>query len=324
MSLLPYLERVAERRNLIRRSGARGHARHPRRPGQPAANGRFSDGHADEGRDGRRSWWASRAPCAKWPRPSITALPAQPCSIPAAPAATAPARSTSPPSPPLWWRARACAWPSTATAPFPRGSGQRRPAGIAGHATSHLSPAESARAIREVGIGFLFAPHVHTAMKHANPVRVDLKMRTFFNLLGPLTNPAGATAQLAGAPSEQAGRADRRERWRRSGLERGFVVHGSDGLDEITTTGPTLAFEIRDGRVERRTLEPEDFAIHRAVAADLKGGDHARNLRNRSSHFRRRARPAPRHRAGERRRRAGGRRQSRDLPGRHGDLDCID
>ena len=62
------------------------------------------------------------------------------------------------------------------------------------------------------------------------------------------------------------------------GLERGFVVHGSDGLDEITTTGPTLVFEIRDGKVERRTLEPEDFAVHRATADDLKGGDQARNL----------------------------------------------
>jgi anthranilate phosphoribosyltransferase len=140
-----------------------------------------------------------------------------------------------------------------------------------------LPPAESARAIREVGIGFLFAPHVHTAMKHANPVRVDLKMRTFFNLLGPLTNPAGASAQLAGVPSERSGELISGA-LAALGLERGFVVHGSDGLDEITTTGPTLVFEIRDGKVERRTLEPEDFAVHRATADDLKGGDQARNL----------------------------------------------
>ena len=139
-----------------------------------------------------------------------------------------------------------------------------------------LSPADSARAIREVGIGFLFAPHVHTAMKHAAPVRVDLKMRTFFNLLGPLTNPAGATSQIAGAPSERAAGLIAGA-LASLGLERGFVVHGSDGLDEITTTGSTTAFEIREGRVERRTLEPEDFAIHRA-AADLKGGGHARNF----------------------------------------------
>jgi anthranilate phosphoribosyltransferase len=140
-----------------------------------------------------------------------------------------------------------------------------------------IPPAESARAIREVGIGFLFAPHVHTAMKHANPVRVDLKMRTFFNLLGPLTNPAGASAQLAGVPSERAGELISGA-LAALGLKRGFVVHGSDGLDEITTTGPTLAFEIRDGAVERRTLEPADFAVHPASAGDLKGGDKARNF----------------------------------------------
>ncbi len=140
-----------------------------------------------------------------------------------------------------------------------------------------MPPAESARAIREVGIGFLFAPHVHTAMKHANPVRLDLKIRTFFNLLGPLTNPAGAGTQLAGVPSERAGELVSGA-LAALGLRRGFVVHGSDGLDEITTTGPTLVFEIRDGKVERRTLEPSDFAVRVASARDLKGGDSARNL----------------------------------------------
>jgi anthranilate phosphoribosyltransferase len=140
-----------------------------------------------------------------------------------------------------------------------------------------LPPAEAARAIREVGIGFLFAPSVHTAMKHANPVRVDLKMRTFFNLLGPLTNPAGAGAQLAGVPSERAGELISGA-LAALGLERGFVVHGSDGLDEITTTGITLVFEIRDGKVSRRSLEPEDFAVRRAAAEDLRGGDKRRNL----------------------------------------------
>jgi anthranilate phosphoribosyltransferase len=140
-----------------------------------------------------------------------------------------------------------------------------------------ISPAESARAIREIGIGFLFAPAVHSAMRHAQPVRRELKIRTAFNLLGPLTNPAGADAQVAGAPSQEAagliGGA-----LAALGLRRGFVVHGCDGLDEITTTGATLAFEIREGRAERRTLEPEDFALPRAAAADLKGGDKARNL----------------------------------------------
>jgi len=140
-----------------------------------------------------------------------------------------------------------------------------------------ISPADSARAIREIGIGFLFAPAVHTAMRHAQPVRVDLKLRTVFNLLGPLTNPAGASAQLVGAPSEHAAEL-MAEALATLGLRRGFVVHGSDGLDEITTTGPTLAFEIRDGRVERRTLDPDDFGVHQATPEDLKGGDPQRNL----------------------------------------------
>ena len=140
-----------------------------------------------------------------------------------------------------------------------------------------MPPAECARAIREIGIGFLFAPAIHTAAKHAHPVRVDLKMRTVFNLLGPLTNPAGASAQLAGAPSAHfaeliAGALAA------LGLERGFVVHGSDGLDEITTTGPTLAFEIRHGEVTRRTLTPDDFGVAMALPEDLKGGDRETNL----------------------------------------------
>ncbi len=140
-----------------------------------------------------------------------------------------------------------------------------------------LPAAESARAIREVGIGFLFAPHVHTSMKHANPVRLELKMRTFFNLLGPLTNPAKASAQVAGVPSEHAAELIAGA-LAALGLQRGFVVHGEDGLDEITTTGPTVAFEIRDGKVERRTLEPEDFAVSRAAPRDLAGGGPAHNL----------------------------------------------
>jgi anthranilate phosphoribosyltransferase len=139
-----------------------------------------------------------------------------------------------------------------------------------------LSPSQTARAIREIGIGFLFAPAFHTAMKHAQPVRVDLKMRTVFNLLGPLTNPAGATAQVAGAPSLKAAELIAGA-LAALGLRRGFVVHGSDGLDEITTTGPTLVFEIREGQVERRTLKPADFAVRTAVPEDLKGGDKACN-----------------------------------------------
>ncbi|HEV3197369.1 MAG TPA: anthranilate phosphoribosyltransferase [Bryobacteraceae bacterium] len=140
-----------------------------------------------------------------------------------------------------------------------------------------FSASEAARAIREVGIGFLFAPGVHTAMKHAQPVRRDLKMRTVFNLLGPLTNPAGATSQLVGAPSPKAAQL-MAGALASLGLRHGFVVHGSDGLDEITTTGPTLAFEVRDGKVEQRELEPGDFGVGIAKAEDLAGGDKARNL----------------------------------------------
>jgi anthranilate phosphoribosyltransferase len=140
-----------------------------------------------------------------------------------------------------------------------------------------ISPTASARAIEKVGIGFFFAPAVHTAMKHAMPVRKELKMRTVFNLLGPLTNPAGADAQIAGTPSPQAAELIAGA-LARLGLRHGFVVHGCDGLDEITTTAPTLVFEIRDGKVEPRMLEPADFAVHTASPEDLKGGDKEQNL----------------------------------------------
>ena len=130
---------------------------------------------------------------------------------------------------------------------------------------------ESARALREIGIAFLFAPSIHTAMKHAQPVRLDLKMRTVFNLLGPLTNPAGATAQLVGAPSERAAEL-MAQALAALGLPRGMVVHGSDGLDEITTTGSTLAFEVREGAVTQHTLQPADFGVPAASLEQLTGG----------------------------------------------------
>ena len=139
-----------------------------------------------------------------------------------------------------------------------------------------MPPDLAARAIREVGIGFLFAPAVHAAMKHAQPVRIELGLRTVFNLLGPLTNPAGADAQVVGAPSAKAAELISGA-LAELGLRHGFVVHGSDGLDEITTTGPTLAYEVRDGQAERRRLEPEDFAVKRARLEDLAGGSTQRN-----------------------------------------------
>ena len=140
-----------------------------------------------------------------------------------------------------------------------------------------IAPEQCARAIREVGIGFLFAPALHTAMKHAHPVRTDLKMRTVFNLLGPLTNPAGATAQVSGAPSAHAAELIAGALLT-LGLPRGFVVHGSDGLDEITTTGSTLIFEIHDGYLERSTIHPDNFGVSRAPAAALRGGNIGTNL----------------------------------------------
>jgi anthranilate phosphoribosyltransferase len=134
-----------------------------------------------------------------------------------------------------------------------------------------LGAAQVGQSIREVGIGFLFAPAYHPAMRHAQPARVELKMRTVFNLLGPLSNPAGANTQLVGASSAQAAEL-MAGALAALGLARGLVVHGSDGLDEITTTGPTLAFEISNGQVHRRTLRPEDFGVETASLADLRGG----------------------------------------------------
>jgi anthranilate phosphoribosyltransferase len=139
-----------------------------------------------------------------------------------------------------------------------------------------LAPERVAKAIREIGIGFLFAPLLHPAMKHAQQARAELKMRTVFNLLGPLTNPAGATRQLIGAPSAQA--ADlMAHALARLGPERAFIVHGSDGLDEVTTTGPTMVFEITGSRVGFFQWTPADFGISQANPEALRGGDRAFN-----------------------------------------------
>jgi anthranilate phosphoribosyltransferase len=140
------------------------------------------------------------------------------------------------------------------------------------------TPEEVARAIGEVGIGFMFAPAFHPAMKHAQPARLELKMRTVFNLLGPLTNPAGATSQLIGAPSlETASRMA--QALAGLSVERAFVVHGSDALDEITTTGLTTVFEVRRDQVREFSWSPGDFGVEEARAADLAGGDRAANRR---------------------------------------------
>jgi anthranilate phosphoribosyltransferase len=139
-----------------------------------------------------------------------------------------------------------------------------------------LDAASAARAIREIGIGFLFAPLLHPAMKYAQPARLELKMRTTFNLLGPLTNPAGACSQLIGAPSESAAELMANAL---AGFEpqHAFVVHGAGGLDEVSTTGPTIVFEIRGAQVQRHTWTPADFGVPQTTIETLRGGDHRTN-----------------------------------------------
>lgn len=139
-------------------------------------------------------------------------------------------------------------------------------------------PARIAESIRETGIGFLFAPSLHPAMKHAQPARAELKTRTVMNLLGPLTNPAGATAQLVGAPSLRAAEL-MAVTLASLGLERGYVVHGSDGLDEISTTAPTHMMGIVHGAIEHEVVEPEQFGVKRAKLEDLQGGSAEDNAR---------------------------------------------
>jgi anthranilate phosphoribosyltransferase len=134
-------------------------------------------------------------------------------------------------------------------------------------------PAEQVlNCIRETGLGFLYAPLLHPAVKHAQEARLLLKGRTVFNLLGPLTNPVRARMQLIGAFSIRAAEM-LAQASARLGIERAFVVHGEDGLDEITTTGITTVFQVEDGRVQKGRWSPADFGIPQASIDDLKGGD---------------------------------------------------
>jgi anthranilate phosphoribosyltransferase len=132
------------------------------------------------------------------------------------------------------------------------------------------------RCLDEAGIAFFFAPTFHPSMRHAAPTRKDLGIRTAFNLLGPLTNPAGASRQLVGVP-----RPELTELVARSlallGSERAWVVHGADGLDEISTTGYTKVSECRDGAVNTFYVHPADFGLTKAAASALRGGDAAEN-----------------------------------------------
>jgi anthranilate phosphoribosyltransferase len=140
------------------------------------------------------------------------------------------------------------------------------------------SPAIVERCLDRAGIGFFFAPTFHPSMKHAAPTRRALGVRTAFNLLGPLTNPAGPTRQLVGVP-----RPEFTELLARSlsllGSERAWVVHGADGLDEISTTGYTKISECRAGSVNTFYLHPADVGLPKASAASLRGGDARENAR---------------------------------------------
>lgn len=134
-----------------------------------------------------------------------------------------------------------------------------------------IGPSLIARCIREAGIGFMFASMHHAAMRHVGPSRVELGTRTIFNLLGPLSNPAGAKRQLLGVYSPQWLRPIA-ETLREMGSETVWVVHGQ-GLDEITTTGTTEVVALEDGKIREFQLTPSDFGVAPATLADLKGGD---------------------------------------------------
>jgi anthranilate phosphoribosyltransferase len=137
-------------------------------------------------------------------------------------------------------------------------------------------PAVVERTLHSAGIAFFFAPTFHPSMKHAGPTRRELGIRTAFNLLGPLTNPAGASRQIVGVPKSEL-----TELLARAlmllGSARAWVVHGADGIDEISTTGYTKVSECRDGAVHTFYVHPADFGFRKAAPEELKGGDAAAN-----------------------------------------------
>ena len=139
-----------------------------------------------------------------------------------------------------------------------------------------LSAAKVARCVDEVGIGFLYAPLLHTAMKHVMAARREMGIRTVFNMLGPLTNPAGANAQVIGVYSDALTEPLARA-LAELGTLRAYVVHGDDGLDEISNTGPSHISEVREGVVRSSTVRPEDFGLPRSSLQDLRGGDREEN-----------------------------------------------
>jgi anthranilate phosphoribosyltransferase len=180
---------------------------------------------------------------------------------------------------------------STATAFVVAGAGQR----VAKHGNRRISsqcgsadvlealgvsvtlpPEQVADCIRETGIGFLYAPLLHPAVKHAQEARLLLRGRTIFNLLGPLTNPVRARVQLIGAFSVRAAEM-LAQALARMGIDRAFVVHGSDGLDEISTTGPTTVFQVEENSVQKGRWLPADFGLPQSTLEELQGGDSETN-----------------------------------------------
>jgi anthranilate phosphoribosyltransferase len=135
-----------------------------------------------------------------------------------------------------------------------------------------LDPFAVAACINEVGIGFCFAQTFHPAMRHAMPVRRELGIPTVFNFLGPLTNPAGARHQTIGVSDPQVA-PQMAEVLARLDTAHALVFHSADGLDELTTTGPSTIWEVRGGEVTRSWFDPADYDIPRAKVADLRGGD---------------------------------------------------
>jgi anthranilate phosphoribosyltransferase len=136
----------------------------------------------------------------------------------------------------------------------------------------NLTPEQTAKCINEVGFGFMFAPNYHSAMKHAAPVRKELGVRTLFNILGPLTNPAGAKQQLLGVFHPDLVGIQARV-LQRLGSQRVMVVHGADGLDEITLTGDTMVAELKDGEVREYTVHPKQFGLGTASLEDLQASN---------------------------------------------------
>jgi len=139
-----------------------------------------------------------------------------------------------------------------------------------------VTPERVSQCIEDIGVGFLFAPALHGAMKHAIGPRREIGIRTIFNILGPLTNPAGADRQVLGVYHQQLVE-PLANVLQKLGCTRGYVVHGSDGMDEITLTGPTRVAEIAGEKIRCYDVAPEDFGFSRCELSELQGGDATAN-----------------------------------------------